>query len=446
MAQEINFDGLVGPTYNHSGFSSGNIASTKNHNIPSNPKQAALQGLKKMHTLHQLGVPQALLPPHERPFLPFLRKLGFEGCAKEILSKVSTHPHLLSASMSASAMWTANAATVSPSIDSADSKTHITIANLQNQLHRHIESESNVKIFSSIFFNKDHFSLHPPLPTHTYFQDEGAANHTRFCTRNDSSTGLHLFVYGKDNFSNENYLNQYPARQSRQACEAIVRLHKLSQNQVVFAKQNPEAIDAGVFHNDVISTGHQQLFLTHQQAFVDQVNVLNALREQFKRITDSDLHIEEISNNELPLKNAVESYLFNSQIVTTANGDNILLAPTECDQDPKTKAVIDRLLHCDIPIKKAIYLPLRESMQGGGGPACLRLRIPLTQSQQDAIPSKLFIDDKMYKTLCHWVNKHYRDEIYPRDLMDPDLIDETYTALDELTSILNLRSIYFFQF
>ena len=46
---------------------------------------------------------------------------------------------------------------------------------------------------------------------------------------------------------------RFPARQTREAFAAIARRHGLAPARTVFAQQNPVAIDAGVFHNDVIS-------------------------------------------------------------------------------------------------------------------------------------------------------------------------------------------------
>ncbi|TWY25023.1 N-succinylarginine dihydrolase, partial [Serratia marcescens] len=127
---EVNFDGLVGPTHHYAGLSFGNEASTQHQNSVSNPKLAAKQGLLKMKALADLGFQQGVLPPQERPHLPMLRRLGFSGSDEAVLAQAMRQsPRLLSALSSASCMWTANAATVSPSADSADGKVHFTAAN-----------------------------------------------------------------------------------------------------------------------------------------------------------------------------------------------------------------------------------------------------------------------------------------------------------------------------
>ena len=55
------------------------------------------------------------------------------------------------------------------------------------------------------------------------------------------------------------------------------------------------------------------------------------------------------------------------------------------------------------------------------------------------------MNDALFKTLNQWVDQHYRDELTQDDLADPDLLIESRTALDELTRILGLGSVYYFQ-
>ncbi len=179
-AVEVNFDGIVGPTHNYAGLSPGNLASQKHINQPSNPRQAALQGLAKMKMLADMGIPQAVLPPHEPPDMNALRRAGFSGSDAQVLEKAAKEkPQLLAACSSASAMWTANAATVSPSADSADGRVHFTPANLFTLFHRSIEAQTTAQILRAIFADPSVFVHHPPLPSSSDYADEGAANHMR---------------------------------------------------------------------------------------------------------------------------------------------------------------------------------------------------------------------------------------------------------------------------
>jgi len=151
-AYEYNFDGLIGPTHNYSGLAHGNIASSKHRFAISSPQKAALEGLKKMKLLHGLGVKQGFILPQERPSFRTLYAYGFAGTDRQILEKVSrkNFPLLLACS-SASAMWTANAATVSPSADTKDGRVHMTVANLVSKKHRSIEPPETARFLKTIF-------------------------------------------------------------------------------------------------------------------------------------------------------------------------------------------------------------------------------------------------------------------------------------------------------
>ncbi|MEO5971055.1 MAG: N-succinylarginine dihydrolase, partial [Bdellovibrionia bacterium] len=194
MTHEVNFDGLIGPTHHFAGLSFGNIASTLHQGQTSNPKKAALQGLKKMKVLHDLGLKQGVIPPLCRPDLRVLKNLGFTGTPEAILHELSLQsPEMISAFFSASNMWTANSATVSPSPDTRDRKVHLTPANLTAKVHRALEAVETKKVLQAIFASESHFKIDDPLFPHPNFGDEGAANTTRFC-QDYEKQGLQCFV------------------------------------------------------------------------------------------------------------------------------------------------------------------------------------------------------------------------------------------------------------
>lgn len=447
MTMEMNFDGLVGPTHNYSGLSYGNTASMQHEQITSNPKKAALQGLAKMHTLMSLGIKQGVLPPQERPFLPILHSLGFMGSDSEILEKAwRIDPKILMACSSAACMWTANAATVSPSADSNDERLHFTLANLITQFHRSFEASTTGLILFRIFNHPAYFAHHHPLPYHPDFSDEGAANHVRFCRAFDQP-GIQLFVYGRS-LSPQNQLlpKKFPTRQTDEASKALARLHRLSPSRIVFAQQNPDVIDAGVFHNDVISVGHQNIFLYHERAFVNTVEVIQQLQSQMETHCQIPLIAIEVKESEVTLEEAVKTYLFNSQIVTLSDQTMVLIAPEECKTSSSVSVFLKRLLeNKDQPIRQVIYQEIRESMQNGGGPACLRLRVVLKKKEYDAMHPHIVLTEELYQKLVRWVEKHYRDQLLPKDLADPQLLKEGRQALDELSHLLQLGPIYSFQ-
>jgi succinylarginine dihydrolase len=444
---ELNMDGLVGPTHHYAGLAPGNVASANNAHSPSNPNAAAKQGLEKMRLLLRMGLKQAILPPQQRPNLKLLYELGFHGTPIEQIQKAhQVAPELLSACYAASSMWTANAATVSASMDTGDQKVHFTAANLVSNLHRHQEADFYAHLLSSIFSNPNYFKHHPILPRTIIMGDEGAANHNRFC-RSHGYQGVNLFVFGKTAMGtmHEKHIAPvvYPARQTKEASQAIARTHLLNPKQVVFACQNPKAIDKGVFHNDVISVANESAFLVHQEAFYQQEDVLNELRNK----VDFPLHIIELTNDQLSIEDAVKTYLFNSQLITLpGQAHMVLIAPIECKQNQRVNSCIQELISDENnPIHTVHFLDLKQSMRNGGGPACLRLRVPLNEHELNAMHQGVLVNEPVLDTLETWINKHYRSELNANDLLDPQLMNESFSALDELSQILKLGSIYPFQ-
>jgi len=419
VAHEVNFDGIVGPTHHYGGLSYGNFASMRNKLSVSHPKQAALQGLAKMKFMADLGLKQAVLPPHERPHLPTLRRIGYSGGDAAIIEKLAKDdPWLLSAVSNASAMWAANAATVSPSADASDGRVHFTPANLVTQFHRSIEAATTTRILRRIFADETRFVVHDPLPASTALADEGAANHTRLCEEyGDAGVELFTFASGPTKF---------PARQSQRASELIARRHGVVSP--LFIQQNPQAIDAGAFHNDVVAVANRDVLFFHEKAWVDPVPELPGVR--MIRVSDADV----------PLADAISSYLFNSQLVTLPNGRDVLVAPVECRENDCVRAFLERGM-----FDRVHFVDVRQSMRNGGGPACLRLRVVLTDGELAATHQGVIFTDALYASLQQWVEKHYRDELAAADLADPKLLDESRAALDELTRILRLGTIYEFQ-
>lgn len=441
---EANFDGLVGPTHNYAGLSIGNVASLNNAKNTSSPKQAALQGLQKMKALADLGMVQGVLAPQERPDVYTLRRLGFSGSDAEVIAKAAKQaPAVFRAVCSASSMWTANAATISPSKDTQDGKIHFTPANLTNKFHRSLEPETTGRILKAMFNDERHFAHHQHLPDNDHFGDEGAANHTRLCGEYGEA-GVELFVFGRYAFDyNKPAPRNFPARHTFEACEAVARLHGLSDDKVVYIQQSPEVIDQGVFHNDVIAVGNQNVLFYHQQAFVDSSQKLDEVKRKFG--DKSELHLIEVLDHEVTVQQAIQTYLFNTQVITLPSGEMAIIAPTECRDHPQVAAYLEQLTGRGTPIRQVHYYDVKQSMRNGGGPACLRLRVAMSEAEKQAVNPNVLLDETLFKRLNLWVNTHYRDEISEADLADPLLLNESRTALDELTKILQLGSVYQFQ-
>lgn len=445
-AQEVNFDGLVGPSHNYAGLSDGNLASKNNEGKISNPRQGALEGLEKMAFLSGLGLMQGVLPPHERPHLASLRALGFQGGDAHIIATAAAEsPALLANVSSASAMWTANAATVSPSADTRDGRTHFTPANLAAMFHRSIEAPVTGRVLKAIFPEGQQFAHHAPLAGGVHMGDEGAANHNRFC-RAYGEQGIELFVYGRKAFGGQSGL-KYPARQTFEASAAVARHHTLDPQFTVFVEQNPAAINAGAFHNDVVAVSNQNVFFYHQDAFADPAGLQKDLQWAADWLKNpAELAFVEVPRSQVSLEDAVSSYLFNSQLVSVpGEAAMTLILPSEARETPSVKAYVDTLLASGGPIGAAHYLDVRQSMRNGGGPACLRLRVVLSEAELAAIDANVILNERLLGELKSWVGRRYRDHLSAKDLQDPLFATETMEALDELTQILNLGSVYDFQ-
>lgn len=439
MSFEVNFDALVGPTHNYSGLAYGNIASQDSRLTISNPQAAALQGLEKMHFLASLGIKQGIFPPQRRPLLDVLKTLGYRGDTEGLLLKAWKHdPHILLAISSAASMWAANSATVTPSCDSSDGLVHFTPANLSSKFHRAIEATATGKLLKTIFANPSYFEHHDPLPGGTYFSDEGAANHTCF-NRKHGTSGVHLFVYGRTSFQQNIYSpKQFPARQTLEASQAIARLHYLEPTKIVFLQQDPLAIDAGVFHNDVIAVGNNNTLLYHEKAFCNEENALAQLGKVILETCSFPLQSIKVLEKQVSLKDAVASYLFNSQLVTLPDYSMALIAPMECQQIPSVYAFLNELIeNPSNHIGKVHYFNLHQSMRNGGGPACLRLRVVLTEEELKAVNPKFLFTEELYEALVECIKKHYRTSLVAKDLADPKFFNEAQEAFDALDRIFS---------
>jgi len=435
--RELQFDGLVGPTHHYAGLSPGNLASQAHAGEASNPRAAALEGLAKMRRVRELGVVQAVLPPQPRPSLSLLRRLGFSGTDSDVLAAALRQaPELLHAASSASSMWAANAATVVPSSDASDGKTHFVPANLVSLLHRSIEAEDTARVLRRIFADPTCFAVHEPLPACDTLSDEGAANHTRLFT---NTAVQHVFGWGKRP-GHATPARKFPARQSLGASAACARACRLTEASYLLWQQDPLGIEAGAFHTDVLAVGNANLLLLHERAFANHAALLEQLRarlgEEFRAVVATE--------HELPLSDAVAAYPFNSQLLSLPNGRLQLVAPAESQHNQRARGFLERVV-AECSLAGIDYLDVNGSMKNGGGPACLRLRVPLSEQESARLGGSVLFDERCGRELEAIVQRRYRDRLSLADVADPVLVQEAHTALDEVTQVLGLGSVYDFQ-
>ena len=434
---EINFDGLIGPTHNYAGLSQGNLASQKHLNQTSNPQAAALQGLDKMRIIMEQGIPQGFFLPHERPNLKTLRELGYGGTDEEVINRAAKQaPTLLKNIYSASSMWAANAATFSPSIDSYDQRIHITPANLNSMFHRSIEPEFTKTQLQLMF--RSIAQVHDPITHISGHGDEGAANHLRVSAQH-LKPGFQIFVYGSSAFESQQGVI---ARQAQEISQAVSTQHQLDPDRVLFLKQNNMAIKSGSFHNDIVSLANEEVFIFHQEAFADRVElerVLHHLKDHVK-----GFHALEILSEDISLDDLVLSYLLNSQLITVENNEMMMLLPEEVQNHSNCMQWLEKIKSSS-PIEHIEFVDIRQSMMNGGGPACLRFKTVVNDDEFNQVNKNFLLNPKKLMDLRSLVSKHYRDKLNPEDLSDIKFMEESYRFLDELTQLLDLGSIYHFQ-
>jgi succinylarginine dihydrolase len=431
MWTEINVDGLVGPTHHYGGLGVGNLASQEHAGQCSHPRAAALEGVRKAALVASWGVPQYLLLPPARPRLDWLEQLALDVGETDDWEQVwHTAPEAFSAALSSAFMWAANAATVSAAGDCSDRRLHITPANLISSWHRSAEADERRVQLSQFFKNLPHCTVHSPLPAIVPLRDEGAANHMRLC---DASLkiGLNIFVYGDAGDNHITSKLHFLPRQTRASCEAIARRHRLDPERTFFLQQHPEAISAGAFHNDVVATSHEHLLIHHQLAFVDAEAELTRLEHTFQQCTGQRLQRIEIPADELPLEEAVRSYFFNSQIITprlvsqtTTTPRMVLISPRQCQELAITQRWVQSLVNAsDNPIDEVCFVTLEQSMAGGGGPACLRLRVPLPEADLEHLPSALRLDSRLQEKLEQFIERWYPETLRLSDLFEQQLFE-----------------------
>lgn len=409
---EINFDGIVGPSHNYAGLSFGNLAATANAGKVSSPRAAALQGIAKMRHNLRLGLAQGILLPHRRPNEAWLASL-----ATDVANADET---LRAAAFSASAMWAANAATVSPAPDTGDGRCHLTVANLRTMAHRSHEWPGTLAQLRLAFADAAHFAVHEPVPG--TFGDEGAANHMRLCAGH-GDPGLEIFVYGVSG-------GGFPARQHVEASKAIARAHGLDPARTLFAAQSEEAIAGGAFHNDVVAVANERVLLAHEQAFADKDGLYADLRRLLPEV-----EIVEVPASEISLADAIRSYLFNAQLVTLPDSTTALIVPGEAQDTSRVAAWLKRMAAGNGPIRHVLAVDVRESMANGGGPACLRLRVVADPATVDP---RFLVDEAKLDRIAECVEAHWPESIAPDRLGDPALTARIDAARSALLSLLEL--------
>jgi succinylarginine dihydrolase len=238
--------------------------------------------------------------------------------------------------------------------------------------------------------------------------------------------GVEVFVYGVAG-------GPFPARQHVEASKAIARLHRLDPARTIFAAQSEEAIAAGAFHNDVVAVANGPVLFAHEKAFAARDELVEALG-----LALPGFELVEVPDAEVPLADAVKSYLFNAQLVTPPDGAMTLVAPTECRDTPSVAGWIERHLASNGAIRRVEFVDVRQSMANGGGPACLRLRVACDPADVDP---RFLVDEAKLDRLAETIAREWPEEIDCNELQAPALVADVERARAALLETLNLGEL-----
>jgi succinylarginine dihydrolase len=235
-----------------------------------------------------------------------------------------------------------------------------------------------------------------------------------------------VFVYGLSG-------GAYPARQHVEASQAIARLHRLDPDRMMFAQQSEEAIAAGAFHNDVVAVANERVLFAHEQAFADKGGLLAALDARVP-----GFEYVEVAAADVPLADAIRSYLFNAQLVTTPDGQPTLIVPGEARETPSVWRWIERHVAGNGPIRRVEVVDVRQSMANGGGPACLRLRVV---ADPDTVDPRFIVDEPKLDSIAEVIRSHWPEQIHHSELQQPALLAEIEAARTALLSAIGVQEL-----
>jgi succinylarginine dihydrolase len=289
--------------------------------------------------------------------------------------------------------------------------------------HRSQEWPDTLKQLQLAFADRAHFAVHGPVPP--TFGDEGAANHMRLCPSHQEAA-LEVFVYGRGG-------TRFPARQHEQSSRIVARKHGLDPDRVIFVEQNPNAIAAGSFHNDVVAVANEYVLFTHELAFADPAGTYDAIRAKCP-----SAQIVEVPATSVSLEEAISSYLFNAQLVTPPSGEMTLVVPSECRDSARVWNWLQEMLAGNGPIRHVNVVDVRQSMANGGGPACLRLRVVADPA---AIDPRFLLDPAKAEVMEQVISKHWPEQIDTGDIGNETLAESIRTARSGLLEALDLSEL-----
>jgi succinylarginine dihydrolase len=201
----------------------------------------------------------------------------------------------------------------------------------------------------------------------------------------------------------------------------------------LFVQQSEDAIAAGAFHNDVVAVANERVLFTHERAFAEKDTFYADLRT-----TLPEGEIVEVPANRVSLADAIQSYLFNAQLVTLPDGGMALILPTEARDNVPVWGWLQEMVAGNGPIRQLVPVDVRQSMANGGGPACLRLRVVCDAADVDP---RFLADEAKLDAISVVITQYWPEAIDPTELRSPTLWADIRRARAALLSTLSLDAL-----
>jgi succinylarginine dihydrolase len=218
-----------------------------------------------------------------------------------------------------------------------------------------------------------------------------------------------------------------------ESSKAIARAHRLDPAKTLFVQQSETAIAAGAFHNDVVAVANERVLFTHEQAF----EYPEETYADIKRLMP-EAEIVIVPADRVSLADAIQSYLFNAQLVTLPDGGMALILPSEAQENSRVWGWLNEMVAGNGPIRTLIPVDVRQSMANGGGPACLRLRVACDPATVDP---RFMADEGKLDRIAGIIAAHWPETIAPAQLGDPALVSTVRKAREALLDACGLAEL-----
>jgi succinylarginine dihydrolase len=175
------------------------------------------------------------------------------------------------------------------------------------------------------------------------------------------------------------------------------------------------------------------VLFAHEKAFADRDRVASECERLFP-----DVQLVEVPASEVPVADAVSSYLFNAQLVSPPDGETTLIVPSEARETASVWSWLQRHVAGNGPIRNLVVVDVRQSLANGGGPACLRLRVAADPATVDP---RFLVDEAKLDRIAAVIEQSWPAEIHSSELQDPKVVAAIESARASLYDSLDLAEL-----